>query len=210
MTPHLAASPPAYVPRDLAPPCSITSLPTLCHPFSPPSTWILMRKACPPMCSAGGGGRGGDRHGIAALELGAAAEARLCAGDGTLPVLPAGDAAHHRRHHAGRGPPEDPPASETVCRPTSYCRSPCPPGSLRLVLRLTAPGVSQTQPCWLAYGCHRALVCSWACNAPSPGPWVGRHGRPACASRCGPCATSLAVATSCTARVERGSRYNNA
>ena len=61
---------------------------------------------------------------------------------------------------------------------------------LRLVLRLTAPGVSQTQPCWLAYGCHRALVCSWACHAPSPGPWVGRHGRPACASRCGPCATS--------------------
>src|SRR5262245_52258077 len=121
-------------------------------------------------------------------QKGAAAEVRLCAGYGALPVLPAGDAAHHRRHHAGRGHPEDPPASATVCRPTSYCRSPCPPGSLRLVLRLTAPGVSQTQPCWLAYGCHRALVCSWACNAPSPGPWVGRHGllraRPVCHIPC--------------------------
>src|SRR5215470_18996470 len=34
-----------------APPCSITSLPTIWRPFSPPLTPIPMRKACPPMCS---------------------------------------------------------------------------------------------------------------------------------------------------------------
>src|SRR5262249_16620870 len=34
-----------------APPCSLTSLPTLWRLFSPPLTPILMRKACPPMCS---------------------------------------------------------------------------------------------------------------------------------------------------------------
>src|SRR5262245_20188759 len=114
------------------------------HPHAPP---------------AGDGGRGGDRHGIAALELGAAAEARLGAGYGALPVLPAGDAAHHRRHHAGRGHPEDPPASATVCRPTSYCRSPCPPGSLRLVLRLTAPG---------GLGYRRPSPAGWRMGATEP------------------------------------------
>jgi hypothetical protein len=60
-------------------------------------------------------------------------------------ILP-GDTAHHRRHHARRGHPEDPSASETICRPPSHCPGACPPRSLRLVLRLTAPGGSLTRP----------------------------------------------------------------
>src|SRR5439155_4445852 len=67
------------------------------------------------------GGRGGAGHRVAALELGTTAEAGVCAGHGALPVLPAGDAAHHRRYHAGRGHPEDPPASETGGGPTPHC-----------------------------------------------------------------------------------------
>ena len=50
-----------------------------------------------------------------------------------------------------------PPASEARRGPTSHCPGAFPPSSLRLVLRLTAPGAS------------------------SPGQWVGRHGRPASA-----------------------------
>ena len=87
-----------------------------------------------------------DGHGVASLELGTAAEARLCAGHGALPVVSAGDAADHRRHHAGRGDPEDPPASEARGGPTPHCSGACPPGSLCLVLRLTAPGGSPTRP----------------------------------------------------------------
>ena len=67
------------------------------------------------------GGRGA-RHGIAALELGAAAQAGVCPGHGALFVLSAGDTADHRRHHAGRGDPEDPSASEIVCRPPHWPR----------------------------------------------------------------------------------------
>ena len=36
------------------------------------------------------GGRGADGDGVASLELGTAAEARLCTGYGTLPVVSAG------------------------------------------------------------------------------------------------------------------------
>ena len=53
------------------------------------------------------------------------------------------------------------PASETVCRPPSHCPGPCPPGSLRLVLRLSAATVS----------------CS-ACRLPAQGAGVGRHDCP--------------------------------
>ena len=88
---------------------------------------------------AGCGGRGGDRHGIAALELGATAQARLCPGHGALPLVSRGDAAHHRRHHAGRGHPEDPPASEARGGPTSHCPSACPSRNLCVVLRLRCP-----------------------------------------------------------------------
>src|SRR5712691_6569348 len=87
----------------------------------------------------------GTRHRVAALELGTTAQTRLCAGYGALPVLPAGDAADHCRHHARRGHPEAPPASETYRSPLSHCPGPCPPGSLRLVLGLTAPRVSPTR-----------------------------------------------------------------
>ena len=57
----------------------------------------------------------------------------------------------------------------------------CPPSSLRLVLRLLSSGVEWPHPGALARGCHPALVWSCACGAPSPGPWVRRHGRAAAA-----------------------------
>src|SRR5262245_14606097 len=82
--------------------------------------------------------RGGDGHGVAALELGAVAPARACPRHGTLSFLPAGDAADDRRHHTGRGDPENPPASETGGGPTPDCPGASPPGSVRLVLHLTA------------------------------------------------------------------------
>ena len=50
-----------------------------------------------------------------------------------------------------------------------------------LVLRLPAPGVSQTHPCALARRCHTALVWSGACDAPAPCQG-GRYGRPASVS----------------------------
>src|SRR5215813_8489178 len=55
----------------------------------------------------------------------------------------AGDAADHRRHHAGRGDPENPPASETRRGPTPDRPSACPPGRLCLVLRLRYPSHSR-------------------------------------------------------------------
>src|SRR5712691_2732576 len=75
---------------------------------------------------------------------GTAAEARLCTGYGTLPVLPAGVAADHCGHHAGRGDPEDPPASAARGGPTPDCSSPCPPRSLCVVLPLTVRGGERT------------------------------------------------------------------
>ncbi len=57
-------------------------------------------------------GRGGDGHRVASLELGTTAEARLCTGYGTLSLVSAGGAADHRGHHARRGDPKDPPASD--------------------------------------------------------------------------------------------------
>jgi hypothetical protein len=77
---------------------------------------------------------------------GAAAEAGVCTGQGALSLVSAGDAADHRRPHAQRDDPEAPPASETCGGPAPDCTGACPPGSLRLVLRLTAPGVSQPHP----------------------------------------------------------------
>ena len=142
-------------------------------------------------------------HGVASLELGTAAEARLCAGHGALPLVSAGGAADHRRHHAGRGDPEDPPASEACRRPTSHCPSACPPGSLRLVLRLTAPRASPTR--------LRPLPWGGTTPPPSPAPpavsphtargWGGlavRRPRLPSAPRGCPCAASLALAASCT------------
>jgi hypothetical protein len=91
-------------------------------------------------------GRGGDGHRVAPLELGTTAEARLCTGYGTLFLVSAWIAADHRDHHARRGDPKDPPASETRGGPTPHCPSARPPRSLRLDLRLTAPGVSRPVP----------------------------------------------------------------
>ena len=76
-----------------------------------------LRGAIIPTAPTGRGGTGGQ-HGIAALELGTATEARLCGGHGALPAVSAGDAADHCRHDAGRGDPDDPPASEARGGPT--------------------------------------------------------------------------------------------
>src|SRR5215475_3777269 len=97
--------------------------------------------------------RGGDGHGVAALELGAAAPARVCPRHGALSFLPAGDAADDRRHHAGRGDPENPPASETGGGPTPDCPGASPPGSVRLVLHLTASTPPSVAPSTAAARC---------------------------------------------------------
>src|SRR5262249_6651489 len=87
------------------------------------------RERHPHPTPAGDGGTGGHDH-VAALELGTAAASGLCAGYGALPVVSARDTAHHRRHHAGRGDPQDPPPSETCCRPPSHYACPCPPSTM--------------------------------------------------------------------------------
>src|SRR5262249_37924386 len=126
-----------------------------------------------------GCGRRGYEHWDISLELGAATQAGVCSGHGALPVLSARVAADHRRHHAGRGDPKDPPASETCRRSTPYRTGACPPGSLRLVLRLTVPGMSQPPLGSLARGCHTAFVWSWACGPRSHRRWVVRADSPA-------------------------------
>jgi len=75
------------------------------------------RERHPHPAPAGAGGTGGRDH-VGALGLGTAAASGVCAGYGALPVVSARDAAAHRRHHARRGDPQDPPSSETLCRPT--------------------------------------------------------------------------------------------
>jgi len=75
-----------------------------------------------------------------------------CAGDGALPVWSAGVAAAHRRHHAGRGDPDDPPASAARRGSTCQGSSACPPRSLCVVLRLTSPGVEHIRPRSLRLG----------------------------------------------------------
>jgi hypothetical protein len=109
----------------------------------------------PHAAPARGGGRG-DGHGVAALELGTTAPARLCTCHGALPVLSAGIAADHCRHHAGRGDPDDPPASEARSRPPPDGSGASPPGSLCVVLRLRGPAPSPA-----------AVVWSCACDSPS-------------------------------------------
>ena len=68
----------------------------------------------------------------AALELGAAAQAGVFSGYGYLPVLPSGDAADDRRHHPGRGDPQDAPPSEARGRPAAACPGSCAPSHARL------------------------------------------------------------------------------
>ena len=64
--------------------------------------------------------QGGDGHRVPSLDLGATAQACVCARYGALPLVSVGGAADYRGHHARGGHPEDPPASETFCRPTSH------------------------------------------------------------------------------------------
>src|SRR4029453_6237872 len=92
------------------------------------------------------GGRGGDGHQVASLELGPAAEERLCTGYGTLPVVSAWGAADHRFHYTGRGDLEDPPASEARSRPTPDGPGARPPGNPPPVPRRTAPRASRPAP----------------------------------------------------------------
>src|SRR5215813_7150022 len=61
-----------------------------------PSAW-----GNPPDATAARPRRAGGVPHVASLELGTAAPAGLCRGDGPLSVLPSGDAADHRHHHAG-------------------------------------------------------------------------------------------------------------
>ena len=87
--------------------------------------------------------------GVAVLELGAAPAAGVCAGDGHMSVLSARGAATHRRHHAGRGDPQDPPPSETCCRPTPHRACPYPPNTVRL------GGLSRRQRVGARWPCAR-------------------------------------------------------
>jgi hypothetical protein len=92
----------------------------------------------------GRGGPGGQ-DGSASLAVGTAADAHLGPGPGTLSVVAARGAADHRHHHAGRGAPHAPPATEARGGPTLHGSSACPPGSLGVVRGLSAPRASPTR-----------------------------------------------------------------
>jgi hypothetical protein len=76
---------------------------------------------------------------------------------------------HFRGHHAQRGAPKDPLASEARGGPP-HCPSACPPSRLRLLLRLTAPGVFRPVP-----GSRRLVLRLWSLLALP----VGGEGCPA-------------------------------
>jgi hypothetical protein len=124
-------------------------------------------------------------NGLCAMKHMYLAEARLCGGHGTLLLVSAGGAADHCRYHAQRGSPQDPLPSKTCGRPTPHRAGVYPPGSLRLVLRLTSPGVSRLRPRPL-----RGVGTTQPSSGPPPevppctaGGWGGmavlRHGTPA-------------------------------
>jgi hypothetical protein len=81
--------------------------------------------------------------------------------------------ADHRRHHAGRGDPEDPPASESHSRPTPDGSGACPPGSLRLVLCLTVSGGAPTRPRSRRLGSARSPRLLLRLQSPPTPPMVG-------------------------------------
>jgi hypothetical protein len=89
-----------------------------------------LRNAIIPTPAPAGGGRGGDAEGHPVLDVGQTPEARVCPGDGRVSVLSARGATTHRRHHAGRSDPQDPPPSETLCRPTAHRACPFPPNTM--------------------------------------------------------------------------------
>src|SRR5262249_40141590 len=128
--------------------------------------------------------RRGDGHQVAALELGAAAASGLWPGPGALPMVSARGAATHRRHHAERGDRQNPPPSETGCRPTPHRACPFPPSTVRLGglsrrqrawsrrRRARRDGVAHTAarvPSWLAIGLPRPPSPAGSpCGAPLP------------------------------------------
>ena len=174
----------------------------------PGALWRLSSAAQPPArgdhpdAAPARGGQGGDGHGIALLALGTAAEARLCTGHGALPLVSRGDAADYCRHHAGRGDPHDPPASEARRGPPCHGSGACPPRSLCVVLGLTAPRASPPRLRPLPWG--GTTPPSPAPPAVSPHTVRGRRGmavrrqRLPSAPRGCPWATSFALAASCT------------
>jgi hypothetical protein len=147
----------------------------------PGALWRLPDAAQPPawgdhpnVAPTGRGGTG-DQDGSTSLEVGTDAEARLCPGHGTLPVVSARGAADHRRHHPGGGDPHDSPASEA--------RWSHPPWLQRVSARKPWRGprpdrtscvTNPSPPAALGKG-HAAVSCS-ACRLPAYGAWVERHG----------------------------------
>src|SRR5262249_34320796 len=95
----------------------------------PRATQPLARE-CHPDATPAGNRRGGDKEGCLVLDVGQTPEARVCPGDGHVPVLSARSVATHCRHHAGGGHSQDPPPSETLCRPTAYRACPFPPSTM--------------------------------------------------------------------------------
>ena len=117
-------------------------------------------------------------------------------------MVSAGGAADHCGSHAARGDPEDPPASEARGGPPPDCSGASPPRSLRLVLRLTAPGGSRTRSRQPSAGpALRFPLCCWGGMA------ILRPAHPLSASRGCPYAAPLILAACCTpARVSPVSR----
>src|SRR5262249_5638103 len=173
----------------------------------PGALWRLSGAAQPPAwgdypdLTPARDGRRDDGHQGPSLELGATAQARVCSRHGALSLVSAAGLADHRGHYAGRGDPENPPASEAGGGPTPHCSNACPPRSLCVVLGLSVPRTSPTRLRPLPWG---------GTTPPSPAPpdvsphtasgWEDlavRRQRLPRASRGCPCATSLAVAASC-------------
>ena len=70
-----------------------------------------------PHAAPAGSGGGGRQHEDASLELGQTPHAGLCPRPGNLSGVAAGDAADHRRPHAGGGDPHEPAPSAALGRP---------------------------------------------------------------------------------------------
>ena len=96
-----------------------------------------------PHAAPAGSGGGGRQPEDAALELGQTPHAGLCPRPGNLSGVAAGDAADHRRPHAGGGDPHEPAPSAALGRP-----APARAGGLRARARARALRLSE-QTGWL-------------------------------------------------------------